>query len=174
MEIVQNPHTALRATASPIKKEEISAKPTQDLIAAMKDALKKEHYGVAVAAPQVGESVRLFVVAGHVFAARKAEEYTPEAYPDRVYINPSITSRSRKVRALQEGCLSVRGKWGEVPRHERITLEYLDEAGVKQAYGASGVLAQIFQHEIDHLDGILYIDKAERVWDDKENEHAEN
>lgn len=74
---------------------------------------------------------------------------------------------------MQEGCLSVRGKWGKVARAEKVTLKALDEKGETFSRGASGLLAQIFQHEMDHLNGILYIDKATDIWDD-EKEEKEN
>jgi peptide deformylase len=65
----------------------------------------------------------------------------------------------------------VRGKWGEVPRKERASIEAFDENGKKFTYGASGLVAQIFQHEIDHLNGILYTDKATEMWDEEKKEH---
>lgn len=165
-EIVQEPHPALRQKAREIKIADISSKEIQALIADMKTSLEKEEYGVAIAAPQVGESLRLFIIAGRVFAARKNEDYDPEKHLPEIFINPKITSTSKKQEELQEGCLSVRGKWGTVKRAGRATIEAYDEKGEKFTRGASGLLAQIFQHEMDHLDGILYIDKAIETWDD--------
>jgi peptide deformylase len=169
-EILQDPNDVLRQKAQKISIADISSKKIQEIISDMKDVLESEQFGVAIAAPQVGESLGLFVVAGKVFAARKSEEYDPKKHASRVYINPKITSTSKKKEELQEGCLSVRGKWGKVQRSERVTIEAYDKQGKKFTLGASGLLAQIFQHEIDHLDGILYIDKAIDVWDDEKEE----
>jgi len=139
----------------------------------MKKLLSKEQYGVALAAVQVGEPLRLFIVSGRALArdSRNApdepnkKEEVP-ALPDQVFINPKLLKLSRKREKKHEGCLSIRGKWGEVPRAEKATLQYLDERGDKQTRGASGFLAHIFQHEMDHLEGILYIEKAVALYDE--------
>ncbi len=133
----------------------------------MQKALAGEEYGVAIAAPQVGSPLRLFVVAGRVF--KKDEDSQEELTPaDRVYINPEITRMSKKQREMAEGCLSVRGQYGTVMRHEKVTLKALDGSGKPTLVHASGLLAHIFQHECDHLEGVLYTDKAQRVTDDTE------
>ncbi len=146
----------------------------------MKKLLAKEPYGVALAAVQVGEPVRLFIVAGRALAldTRNApdEPKNHEAslhgtssavVADQIYINPVLRKVSRKKTDKHEGCLSVRGKWGEVPRAEKATLQYVDEEGHPQTRGASGFLAHIFQHEMDHLEGILYTDKASAIYDEQ-------
>ena len=149
----------------------------RDIIADMKALLAKEEFGVAIAAPQVGESLRLFVVAGAAALKRKrsddkrekdTDEEKFEGLPteDEVYINPVLVKTSRGKKDKHEGCLSVRGKWGEVPRAEKATVRAYNESGEKFERGASGFLAHIFQHEIDHLDGVLYTDKATSVYDD--------
>jgi peptide deformylase len=171
--IVQNGDPVLRARAREIPISDIASKKIQKLIADMKALLSKEEYGVAIAAPQVGESVRLFVVSGHALAKREAkygdtdENESKTLDEDAVYINPVMTKMSRGKKKKHEGCLSVRGKWGMVPRAEKATLKAYDEHGKKFERGASGLLAHIFQHEMDHLDGILYIDKATELYDDK-------
>jgi peptide deformylase len=86
---------------------------------------------------------------------------------DEVYINPVLVKTSRSKKDKHEGCLSVRGRWGEVPRAEKATIRALNEKGEKIERGASGFLAHIFQHEMDHLDGILYVDKATNVYEDE-------
>ncbi|MDO8548291.1 MAG: peptide deformylase, partial [bacterium] len=136
------------------------------LVAKMKKALAKERFGVALAAPQVGASVRLFIVAGRAFADGKSEsEKTP---PDMVFINPELKRVSRKKKEMAEGCLSVRGKYGAVVRHEKVSVSAYDERGEKFLYHGNGLIAHIFQHEIDHLEGILYTDKATKVTSDAE------
>jgi peptide deformylase len=136
----------------------------------MKKLLSKEEYGVALAAPQIGESVRLFIVSGRALARAaqdEDDESEPVPLPDQVYINPEIVSVSRKKLDKHEGCLSVRGQWGMVPRSEKATVRAYDENGKRIMRGASGFLAHIFQHEMDHLEGILYTDKAVELYDDE-------
>jgi peptide deformylase len=117
----------------------------------MQKALSQEHDGVAIAAPQVGESVRVFVVSPNAY------EETAKWKP-LVFINPVITKLSKKHKDMQEGCLSVRWIYGTTSRAVSATVEAYDELGNKFSFGASGLIAHIFQHEIDHLDGILFID----------------
>jgi peptide deformylase len=123
----------------------------------MSAALRKESDGVALAAPQVGVSLRLFVVRGYLFENVAEDD---RSIPDVAFINPVITKMSQDVHLLEEGCLSVRGTWGIAPRFSKITMNACTPEGKKVSRGASGLLAHIFQHEIDHLNGILFIDKA--------------
>lgn len=175
--IIQSGDAVLRATAKEIPVAEIGGAHMRALIADMKKLLAKEKYGVALAAPQVGESIRLFIVAGRAVEKRKkasekrggeeeagAENSMPKE--DQVYINPELVKLSRGRRKKHEGCLSVRGKWGEVMRAEKASIRAYDENGKKFTRGASGLLAHIFQHEMDHLDGVLYIDKAKELYDE--------
>ena len=76
---------------------------------------------------------------------------------------------SRGKKEKHEGCLSIRGKWGTVPRAEKATIRAYDEHGRRFTRGASGFLAHVFQHEMDHLGGILYTDKATKIYDEKES-----
>lgn len=162
--IVQDGDPVLRQVAAPVLKKDIGSPTLKKVIAKMHAALAPEKYGVAIAAPQVGESLRMFVVAGRVFKDEEPEgAETKEVPPNRVYINPEITRASRKKLEESEGCLSVRGLYGTVLRHERVTLAYIDEYGKKQTENAAGLLGHIFQHEVDHLDGILFIDKADNL-----------
>ena len=169
-------HPALRAIAEEIPLDEIGSSRMRTLIAEMKKLLAKEEYGVALAAPQVGESVRLFIVAGSAVVKREkasakrgiTESETAHApEKDQVYINPVLSKLSRGKKDKHEGCLSVRGKWGMVPRADKATITAYDEHGIKFTRGASGLLAHIFQHEMDHLDGVLYIDKATELYDEE-------
>lgn len=169
---------ALRQKARDIPLAEICGGRIQRLIAEMKALLAKEEYGVALAAPQVGEPLRLFIVSGRALAqsdegaseggAADAESTATRPIPaDQVYINPVLLRISRGKTDKHEGCLSVRGRWGEVPRAEKASVRALDERGISFTRGASGFLAHIFQHEMDHLDGILYIDKATRMYEEQ-------
>lgn len=178
-------HRALRAHAEEIPRDEIGSARVRTLIAEMKKLLAKEEYGVALAAPQVGESVRLFIVADNLFEkrskssrARKVGASDSDLVTSNqarvaiplVYINPTLTKLSRGKKDKHEGCLSVRGKWGMVPRADKATITAYDEHGKKFIRGASGLLAHIFQHEMDHLDGVLYTDKATELYDEEPKE----
>lgn len=162
--VVQEGDPLLRQVAKSVAKGDIRSRALTALIARMKKVLASEEFGVAIAAPQVGESVRLFVVAGKVFAKEGVEE-TPA---DKVFINPVLSRLSKKKREMTEGCLSVRHKYGSVVRHEKATVKALDENGKEFTYHGSDLIAHIFQHECDHLDGILYIDKAVKLEEDED------
>lgn len=173
----ENP--ALRMIAKDVAEADITSPRIRTLIREMSALLAKEKYGVALAAPQVGESLRLFIVSGRALErdARNApDEAEPKKEPegppppDQVYINPSLTKVSRIKKKKHEGCLSLRGQWGIVPRSEKATVRAFDEEGRAFTRGASGFLAHIFQHEMDHLDGILYTDNAVELYED-EAEH---
>ncbi|MDQ5955563.1 MAG: peptide deformylase [Patescibacteria group bacterium] len=158
--IVQEGAPVLRAHAKPVLKKEFGSTKLRKLLRHMSDVLAKEEYGVALAAPQVGEQLRIFVVAGKVFKEEGSEDPTQ---PDMAFINPEIIRLSRKKKEMSEGCLSVRGKYGTVLRHEKASVKAFDAEGKPFTYHGAGLVAHIFQHECDHLDGILYTDKAESM-----------
>lgn len=171
--IPEDKNSALRQMSSEVPLMQITGAHIQTLIADMKALLAKEEFGVALAACQVGESVRIFVVSGKALALREGKEEdekdnkNPVVLPDQVYINPELLKMSRAMKPMHEGCLSIRGKWGMVPRAEKATIRAYDEKGVRFSRGASGFLAHIFQHEMDHLNGTLYTDKATEMYDDE-------
>lgn len=179
--IVQAGNPMLRQVAKEIAVADIRSKEIQKLIADMKTLLAKEEFGVALAAPQVGKSLRLFIVSGKALTKRRAkyreiEEDQAGKSPsgdlsaeDEVYISPVLIKMSRGKKPKHEGCLSVRGKWGLVPRAEKVTLRAYNEKGMAFTRGASGLLAHIFQHELDHLEGVLYTDKAAELYDEKKS-----
>ncbi len=122
----------------------------QDMFATIQDI------GVGLAAPQVGKSIRLAVIDVHPL------QHRPKVTPyKRIIINPKIVSHSKSKESDYEGCLSCDGLRGKVPRSKEVTVEYYDERGERQREIARGLLARIFQHEIDHLNGILYVDRIE-------------
>lgn len=141
----------LRAIAHPVKKSEFGGKELLEIIRVMKESLAKESDGVAIAAPQIGVSKRIFVISEGAY--KEDAKWKP-----LVFINPKLTKISKKRAEMQEGCLSVRWVYGKTSRATSATVEAYDEMGNKFSFGASGLLAQIFQHEIDHLEGILFID----------------
>lgn len=141
----------LRKKARLVEESEFGSQELKDIVEKMSVALAKEHDGVAIAAPQIGVSLRIFVV------AETAYEEDAKFRP-LVFINPKITRRSKKTAIMQEGCLSVRWIYGKTKRSVGATIEAYDITGTKFTFGAGGLLAHIFQHEVDHLDGVLFID----------------
>lgn len=126
----------------------------------LKDLIKRMFFtmrglGVGLAAPQVGRPIQLVVV------EIKKTKIRPHVRPlgPTVVVNPKITSVSKKIADDWEGCLSFPGVRGMVPRHESITVEYYDRMGAKKRIVLRGFQARVFQHEIDHLNGILYTDR---------------
>ena len=163
--VVQEGDKVLRTKAKPVAKKDITTPKIRGVISRMKKVLAGEQFGVAIAAPQIGQSLRIFVVSGRALLPEDApeDEPTPE---DMVFINPEITRLSRAKKEMSEGCLSVRGKYGTVMRHEKASVRAYNEKGAAFTYNGTGLVAHIFQHEYDHLDGILYIDKAKKLTDD--------
>lgn len=156
----------LRQIAEPIPVEEIPSTKIQQMIADMKTALATQDDGVAICAPQIGVSLRAFVVSGRILAdiAGRGGEGMP-SFPDRVFLNPEIVKMSKKAEWMDEGCLSLRYLYGKVRRSTKVRVRALDENGKSFELGGSDLLAQIFQHEIDHLNAILFIDTAKDVVD---------
>jgi len=115
--------------------------------------------GVGLAAPQIGESLRLVVVE---YTEDEDENAKPKKY---VLVNPEIVKRSEEMITDIEGCLSLPGLAGRVERHEAVTVKAKNRFGKPLKIEAEGWLARIFQHEIDHLEGVLYIDRAEEVFE---------
>lgn len=165
--IVQEKEPVLREKALEIAPKDITGTSTQLLIDTMIATLAEEKMGAALAAPQIGASYRIFVVSPEVLQKKRAEDGAGHSEP-LVCINPEIIKRSKECAVVHEGCLSVRGWWGYIERNEKVTIRALDRKGREFTRGASGLLAQIFQHEIDHLDGTLYIDRAVDMHTDEE------
>lgn len=152
--ILQKESKILRGKAKNVddpKSSEIKA-----LIKKMAEAMFAEPDGIGIAAPQIGAGLRIFLVAKDILQGRKTANFL-------VFINPVLKKTSSKKDKDTEGCLSVRGYYGEVMRPEKITVEYIDEVGKKHTRGASGLFARVLQHELDHLEGILFIDKAKNL-----------
>lgn len=161
--IVQKGNPTLRKVAKAVPQSDISTKRIQKLIKEMGEALARQEDGVALAAPQVGKSIRLFIVSGRML--KEAGINKGKSEKDLIFINPKIIKRSSKKGTIDEGCLSVRGVYGKVKRAEKVTVRAYDKNGKKIERGGSRLMAQIFQHEIDHLNGILFTDKTSDVWD---------
>jgi len=171
-EIVQNGAPVLRAKAKEVPLPEIGSPKLTKILKDMAGALFSQDDGVALAAPQIGVSLRLFIVAKAAFkmsenvAERHKAEHRKELKQKGgflTFINPVITKLSRDKTMLDEGCLSVRPLYGKIQRSKKASIKAYDENGKLFERGASGLLAQIFQHEMDHLDGVLFIDKASNL-----------
>ena len=164
-EIVQDGALVLRKIAKPVPKKLFGSTELATIIADMTKALDAELEGVALAAPQLGIPYRVFIVRKDrtlpPVEIRKGETPPPPPPPEvEVYINPEIVKTSRRRALLDEGCLSVRGIYGSHKRHQRVTVRAQKSDGSYFERGAGGIMAQIFEHEIDHLNGILFIDNA--------------
>jgi len=165
LKIVQTGEPVLRQTARPLTAVEIAHPAIQELIGQMRDTMR-DAPGVGLAAPQVGLAIQLAVIEDR---ADYLNGITPELLaqrerqpvPFRVLINPVIVERSEETVEFFEGCLSVAGFSALVKRSRRVAVQYLDEHAQPQHLEASGWFARILQHEIDHLQGVLYIDRME-------------
>lgn len=170
VDIVQRDNPILRAKAKAVDIKDIGSPRIKQVIADMQEAMAAQRDGIAIAAPQIGESLRIFVVSGKLLAA--ADRTFKGDGSDLVFINPKITKLSREKKEVEEGCLSVRWLFGTIKRSTKATLTAYNEKGEFIERGASGLLAQIFQHETDHLDGTLFIDHADQLWEMSDEEIA--
>lgn len=169
IKIIQKGNKILRGIAEAVSVEKIKTTKIKKVLRDMKEALNSQGDAVAIAAPQISVPLRIFIVSGKVFRPADGDEEEPgdgegghveNTLPDMVFINPEIIKRSKKREWREEGCLSVRWWYGEVRRSQNATIRAYDENGKIFTRGAGGLLAQIFQHETDHLEGILFDSKA--------------
>ena len=145
LKIITIPNPILRKKSKEINFKEINTRDFAKLVSAMGKTMIKTD-GAGLAAPQIGKSIRLAVI-------------NSKDGPICL-INPKITRKSWARELGQEGCLSIPGIFGQVKRHKKITVAYYNQAGKKIKQVAQGLMARVMQHEIDHLDGILFIDRA--------------
>lgn len=145
LQVLQVPHPMLKRVAAPV------AQVTDEIRRLMDEMLATMYAapGIGLAAPQVGVSRRVIVVDLAKDAATRA--------PLRM-VNPTLTWRSDEQVVMEEGCLSLPDQFAEVRRPAAVKVGYLDESGAAREVAADGMLARCLQHEIDHLDGILFID----------------
>jgi peptide deformylase len=169
--IVQKENIVLRQIAKNVPILDIKKNKIQKIIFDMNYALNNEYDGVAIAAPQIGISYRIFIVSSIIFDEHfiRGEFLNKELIkkinrkPNLIFINPIIKKISKDKKLMTEGCLSIRPLYGKVRRATRALVEAYNENGQKFTMEGSGLLAHIFQHEIDHLDGILFTDKAKDI-----------
>lgn len=174
-EIIQKENPILRSISTEVPVALIKSRKIETIIRRMQKALAHEDDGIAIAAPQIGENLRIFVVSKKVFEmtdegikskpahkTTKSDNTNEEKFEpkDLIFINPQILKVSKEKELMEEGCLSVRWLYGQVKRARKILIKAYDENGKPFTFGGSGLMAQIFQHEIDHLEGVLFTDKA--------------
>lgn len=163
LKIVQVGEPVLRQRAKPLSSEEIRSDAIRKLIDDMRETMH-DAPGVGLAAPQVGLSLQLAVIEDREewlrdVAAEQLAERERRAVPFHVIINPKIVKSSGGDVEFFEGCLSLNGFSGVVPRTRRVRVECLDEQGKPRVIEAAGWYARILQHEIDHVHGNVYIDR---------------
>lgn len=151
LNIIKYPAPSLREKSVEINPADLKKKEMKQLLEDMEHTMKKLD-GAGLAAPQVGMNIRLVII--------HDEDHKKSIF----MINPKITKKSWGQEIDEEGCLSVLDEkdqiiYGPVSRHKKINCVYIDEKGEKQKIQAEKLLARIIQHEIDHLDGILFIDR---------------
>jgi len=160
-EVVKIPEPVLRRKAHKVNQVDAEIrKLIEDMVETM-----REEPGVGLAAPQIGISSRIIVV-------EYVEDEEDENAKPRLFavINPEIIRASEETEMGIEACLSVPNLVGEVERHNEIVVKGLNKQGKPTKIKVDGWLARIFQHEIDHLDGILFTDRAEHVWQPQESD----
>ena len=163
LKIVQAGDPVLRKQSRPLTKEEILSPSIQELISSMRDTMR-EAPGVGLAAPQIGQSIQLAVIEDRAtyikdLSAEELAKRRRSAIPFHVIINPKLTIVGNSSAVFFEGCLSVEGYQAIVDRALHVRVECLNERGEEIRLKALGWYARILQHEIDHLNGILYIDR---------------
>jgi len=121
----------------------------QSLIASLLETMRKTENGIGLAAPQIGSDLRVCVI-----------ELDDKNY---VFINPTISAKSKEKIITEEGCLSFPGKYYPISRSEEVKVRYLDQEGKNIKLKASGMLSRAIQHEVDHLNGILMIDRIKKI-----------
>jgi len=168
----------LRLVARDVEPEEIHSPAFRALIEDMVETMHREQ-GIGIAAPQIGESVQAAIIEIDSESLRYPDQ---EPFGMRVFINPRVTVLDAEEQGFWEGCLSVPNLRGFVERPRRIRVDYLDMDGRSRAIEAEGFLATVFQHELDHLQGVLYVDRVRdmtklatiedymRFWRDKPGE----
>ncbi|MEK7643411.1 MAG: peptide deformylase [Patescibacteria group bacterium] len=166
--IVTEGNPILRLIAEPVPITDIPTKKIKDAIKRMTEALRATNDGIGIAAPQIGLSLRIFLASEEALAIDRSDpdDKPPtkkEPWTYYVFINPEIIKTSSKKIRSTEGCLSVPKHYGTVARAEKVKIRAYDEFGKRFERSTSNLFARLMQHEVDHLNGILYIDKAENI-----------
>ncbi|MEM9064719.1 MAG: peptide deformylase [Planctomycetota bacterium] len=159
LSIVHHPAEVLRRKAEPVGEvtDEIRA------VGSRMIELMREAEGIGLAAPQVGLSIRMFVADVPPHENDDTTGLPTASDGPRLYIDPVFSEPDKTFESLDEGCLSLPNITGEVRRPRSITITYTDPDGVRRSEAASGLLARCWQHESDHLDGVLIIDRMSQM-----------
>lgn len=152
--IVTLPTTSLRHRSKEIEKDFLNSNEFKELLENIIPTMYHDD-GIGIAAPQVGQNIRLCII---------GRQATPDKKNDLILINPIFEKISRKKESDLEGCLSVPKTYGKVTRYKDILVKALNEKGEEIKFEAHNFFARVIQHEIDHLDGILFIDKARGIY----------
>jgi peptide deformylase len=156
-EIIRMGHPTLRTIAEPYPSEQIGSEAFNELIEDMRETLHAAG-GIGLAAPQINVSSQIAIVEILDSGTRYGEVAT---LPFTVFVNPRITVIEPEIAGYWEGCLSIPGMMGYVERPQHINIDYLDQNGNSASLEITGFLATVFQHEFDHLQGKLYIDRID-------------
>ena len=154
LKVARMGHPVLRTRAREIERAELKQASMQKLIDDMIDTMH-EYHGVGLAAPQIHEGVRIFVAAINPI---EEEPLPPDTEP-MVFINPVVTPAGIDIRDDWEGCLSIPDIRGRVPRARAIKVTAMDRSGAKIEIASQDFPARVIQHETDHLDGVLFLDR---------------
>jgi peptide deformylase len=160
VKILQIGDPILEQISAEVDPKDIGSAKIKSIIKDMQIAVRSQADGIAISAPQIGQLVKIVLISNKVYEVLGEDAEKAILKKDIVFINPKITKYSKEKAWIEEGCLSVRNIFGRVQRHKKVSMEALDESGKKISRGFSGILAQIVQHENDHLDGILFVSKA--------------
>ena len=155
-EILKMGNPILRKIADPVKNEDITTSETHKLIEKMFATMKK-YGGIGLAAPQVGISKQIAIIEVPIESERYPEQSSSEKF---IIFNPEIKVLDEETQSFWEGCLSIPGIRGMVPRPKKIQVDYLDQEAKQQSIILEDFLATVFQHELDHLFGKLFVDKV--------------
>ena len=164
--IIQKGSYILSLIAKTVPIDAIKTPLFQNILISMKNILDAEEDGIALAAPQINQSWRIFIIEPKAFKNTKNKPL--------VFINPEIITTSKKKEWITEGCLSIRDWYGKTHRYKQVTVRAYNKHAEKFEFGGSGLIAQIFQHEIDHLDGVLFDEHAkelEKITPENHKEH---
>lgn len=148
----------LRSRATKLSAKEIRSTKTSKLIADMRHTLKTKKYGVGLAAPQIGQGIAMFII--EIKPTKMRPLIPKEKWASLVFINPVVVKAYGNRNQLWEGCISFGEVFAKVPRYKKIRAKYIDENGSTHQKTFDGLLAHILQHEIDHLNGVLFVDKV--------------
>lgn len=150
MEITKIPNKILAKKTELVSLEDIKNGLFKDLVLSMKEAMKANQ-GVGLAANQIGKDLSIFVI---------LEDLAKENGAPEAYFNPEITEYSKDLDEMEEGCLSIPEYYVPIKRSKKVKIKFIDENGEKKKIKARGFLARVFQHETDHLNGIVIKNRA--------------